>query len=626
MMDNLTAVIPFYNGHEEIGRLLASLPPDLPAIVVDDQSETPFACTLPNVTVMRPATKGYFTGAVNAGIEACQTDVLVLNQDAWLEGDEWQTLLAENRSQYALIGERIKGVHPAFPYGYVHGVFQFMRRDAIEAAGLMDAENYPLWGASAVWQWQICRKGFASLPVATVPGLRHDRRPDQAYGRSIRQLLADEPAKKEWMIRTPPMISVVIPAFNPGPYIDEAVASLIGGQTSLGHMPGQTFQGFEIIIVNDGSEGANTERMMALHDDWKGVKVIHCAKNEGSGAAMNAGVKAAIGRYICRLDADDMREPWSLADLLAASQATPHSVIYDDPVIVRGARRLNTMRLEAYDFDRMLERNMVHAGIMFEREAWAQVGGYRTEGAIRFGREDWAFNIALGAAGYCGVKLDRSGYLYRRHDTNRTNRNTGQEWMQRFRAQMVASFPRIYQGERPMGCCGKTPKKTASASQTTGPASAAAPQFDVEGMTLVEYVGANVGSAQWGGPGGSPTGRTYVFGRNARDQVKYVDHRDVEWLLSRQVDKRNIFQLVVVETHEEERPDNEEQPEEQTGTDGEEAPSIETPDPSTLTVAQITALDLTPDQWRLLYDAESNGRNRAGAIAAIKEHLTNDAS
>lgn len=612
MMENLTVVVPFYNGHEEIGRLLASLPSDLPVIVVDDQSEIPFACTLPNVSVMRPDAKGYFTGAVNAGIQACQTDVLVLNQDAWLEGDEWQTLLSENRDQYALIGERIKGEHPAFPYGYVHGVFQFMRRDAIESAGLMDAENYPLWGASAVWQWQICRHGFASLPVAIVPGLRHDRRPDQAYGRSIRQLLADEPAKKEWMIRTPPMISVVIPAYNPGAYIDEAVASLISGSTSLGLHPGQTFQGFEIIVVNDGSDATDTERIQALHSNWQGIRVIHQA-NQGSGAAMNAGTKAAVGRYICRLDADDMREPWSLADLLVAGEANPHSVIYDEPVLVTNNKRQNAMRLEPYDFDGLLTRNCIHAGILFPRQAWRETGGYPTEGALRFGREDWAFNIALGVKGYCGVKVERSGYLYRRHATNRTNRNTDTEWQRRFRSQMIETFPVIYRGGRPDMCCGG---KTTVAKKSASPAraaSAAAPAFDVQGMILLEYTGRNVGSAQWGGPGSAPTGRTYVFGANARDRVKYVDERDVSWLLARRVDDRAVF----VHRQTTPRPTEPNEPE-PTETEMPDEPGI---DPSKLTIGQIEALDLTPDQWAALYEAEIAGRNRTGALTAIKEHL-----
>ena len=63
-----------------------------------------------------------------------------------------------------------------------------------------------------------------------------------------------------------------------------------------------------------------------------------------------------------------------------------------------------------------IERNMMHMGIMFEKQAWQEVGGYREQ--MKHGREDWAFNVALGERGYCGVKLGRSGYLYRRHGHN----------------------------------------------------------------------------------------------------------------------------------------------------------------------------------------------------------------
>ncbi|GAG09004.1 unnamed protein product, partial [marine sediment metagenome] len=91
----LTIVIPFFNGYKHIDRLLESLPVDMPVVIVDDHSDVPLQLERDNVRVIRPERKGYFTGAVNVGIDACETDVLILNQDTWLEGTQWLDLLTK---------------------------------------------------------------------------------------------------------------------------------------------------------------------------------------------------------------------------------------------------------------------------------------------------------------------------------------------------------------------------------------------------------------------------------------------------------------------------------------------------------------------------------------------------
>lgn len=644
-MDNLTVIVPYFNGERWIGRLLDSLPPGLPVIVVDDQSDERLTLNRPQVTVYRPPTKRYFTGAVNFGIEQCRTDVLVLNQDAWLEGTAWLDLIADNRGEYALIGERIRGNHPAFPNGYVQGTFQYMRRDAIEAAGLMNETHYPLWGASALWQWQITRRGFKSLPVLPVPGFHHAEDRKEPHGDSIMELLKRFPDRKPQLIRTPPAISVVVPAFNHGRFLPDLLHSLIGGSTSLGHHPGQTFQGFEVVVVDDGSTDNTAEVMQDYADGWRGIRYIR-QDNAGTGAANNTGVKAALGKYVTITGADDMREVWSLADLYEAAEANPHSFVYDEPIVLSHGKRNGRYKLDAYDFEMLLLKNMVPAGIMYPKRAWAEAGGYPTRGLIRRGREDWAFNIALGIKGWCGVKIDRPGYLYRRHENNRTNTNTDTEWLQRFLAQMADLYPGIYRGDRPMGCCGggkRTPQATTQKAMSAMSRSGA----PIEGMALIEYAGRNKGSSQWGGPGGSPSGQKYIFGDNARDKIKYVKASDVAWILGLRDEGRPLFQVRNPKPLEAPKP-VEPEPADDTGgqpsgdapefgvqssegggkaTEGEKLPNDASTsddpatepepadiDPNQLTIAEIKALDLTGDEWRAMYEAEKAGKNRAGAI------------
>lgn len=540
-MDNLTIVIPFYNGHQTIRRLLESLPPRLPVVIVDDQSDEPLPPALvadfEQVRVIRPSKKGYFSGAVNVGITACKGEVLVLNQDVWLEGDKWLVMLAEQRERYALIGDGVFG-HPAWPTGYVQGTFMFMSRAAIDAVGGLNKDYYPLWGSTCEWQLRICRAGFKALP-RTVPGFHHARG-KRPFGTAITQVLHEAPDKKQWFIRTPPKVSVVISAFNYGRYLTDAVHSLIGGPTSLGHMPGQTFQSFEVIIVNDASQDETRDVGVSLADGWKGVRYIELPRakhadglaNNGTPVANNAGIKMSLGEYIAILCADDMMEPWRLAGMVAALDANPHSVIYDDMMRFSDGKRTAGLGMQDYDFEHLLQQNHVHAGILFPKQAWHEAGGYNP--AMRYGREDWQFNVALGLAGYCGIRIKKPGYLYRRQGQGRSERNTNPAWRGRFREQMERLYPRVYAGERPAMCCGQDDPRRPTVSTNKQ-----APLVGADGMVLVEYTGGNVGEQTWDCQ--RPYAR-YVF--SAKSRVKYVDARHVDQMLAFYAGGKSLFQLV----------------------------------------------------------------------------------
>lgn len=90
------------------------------------------------------------------------------------------------------------------------------------------------------------------------------------------------------------VISVIIPCYNQGRYIDDAVYSVLN----------QSYQDFEIIIVNDGSTDRFTNDLLKSYNRPK-CTVVH-TRNKGLAAARNAGLKLATGDYIQFLDADDI--------------------------------------------------------------------------------------------------------------------------------------------------------------------------------------------------------------------------------------------------------------------------------------------------------------------------------
>lgn len=92
-------------------------------------------------------------------------------------------------------------------------------------------------------------------------------------------------------------VSIIIPCYNYGKTIDRAVNSVLK----------QTYQNFEIIIVNDGSTDEKTNKKLANYTKPK-TKVIHIS-NQGPSVARNTAIEAAKGKYILPLDADDEIDP-----------------------------------------------------------------------------------------------------------------------------------------------------------------------------------------------------------------------------------------------------------------------------------------------------------------------------
>ena len=93
-------------------------------------------------------------------------------------------------------------------------------------------------------------------------------------------------------------ISVVMPTYNtPVPFLKEAVDSILD----------QTFQDFELIIIDDGSTDASCQYLEQLIDPR--IRIIRNEANIGITKSLNIGLRAAKGKYIARMDSDDVSFP-----------------------------------------------------------------------------------------------------------------------------------------------------------------------------------------------------------------------------------------------------------------------------------------------------------------------------
>ena len=119
-----------------------------------------------------------------------------------------------------------------------------------------------------------------------------------------------------------PAVSVVVPAYNVAQFIGEALESVFA----------QTFEDFEVIVVNDGSpDTVELERALAPYL----ARVVYMKQeNRGPSAARNTGISAARGRYVALLDADDAWLPDYLSEQTRALDARPElDLVYADAML-----------------------------------------------------------------------------------------------------------------------------------------------------------------------------------------------------------------------------------------------------------------------------------------------------
>ncbi len=191
-------------------------------------------------------------------------------------------------------------------------------------------------------------------------------------------------------------VSVVIPFFNSHATLGE----------TLGSLAAQRFRDFEIILVDDGSTAAEARACLAALPPT--IKLVR-QENRGLPAARNAGIRAAQGELILPLDSDDMLEPASLAQLVAALDMR-----IDADLAFSWTRRFGEedgiSQMALNPFEQLIVNEAPYCMLM-RRELIARAGAY--DETMRAGYEDWEFNIRLVGLGARAIVLNEPLFLYR---------------------------------------------------------------------------------------------------------------------------------------------------------------------------------------------------------------------
>ncbi|CAN5164705.1 hypothetical protein BH09SUM1_BH09SUM1_25480 [soil metagenome] len=206
------------------------------------------------------------------------------------------------------------------------------------------------------------------------------------------------------------LASIVIPILNRVKYIENAIEKVQSG----------TFQSFEMIIVDNGSTDGTIELVKKIAAADSRIRLIH-GKGGSIASALNEGIKAAHGKYICQLDSDDEYAPDCLEQMIGHLEGHPkcglaisyyrlmdeHGVVISDVApITHGG----------YSRNQILRRDGAGAVRIFPKAVLTEFGFYDEEHYGNFG-EDYDMVLKTGEK-YDVDRVHKVLYHYRRHSDN----------------------------------------------------------------------------------------------------------------------------------------------------------------------------------------------------------------
>ena len=214
----------------------------------------------------------------------------------------------------------------------------------------------------------------------------------------------------------PPTVSVIVPTYNRPDRLQVALTSVLT----------QSYQDFEIIVVNDGTTDVS-EVVAPLNKDGR-ITTIRHDHNRGLAAARNTGLRAAKGTYIAYLDDDDTYLPDHLETLVAALQSGEHKVAYTDAWRVHEVRQGEEYVVTGRDIPYSHDFNCIDLllcnyfpvlCVMHERSLLDQVG-YFDESL--FAHEDWDLWIRMATLyPFRHIKHTTAAFTWRRDGSSMTS-------------------------------------------------------------------------------------------------------------------------------------------------------------------------------------------------------------
>jgi hypothetical protein len=225
-----------------------------------------------------------------------------------------------------------------------------------------------------------------------------------------------------------PRVSVVVPCFQYGRYLAEAVESALT----------QERVDVDVTIVDDGSTDSTPQvaaALVAAHPDR--VRVLTTPNSGHPAHARNAGIRVAEADLLLCLDGDDRLGAGYLARCAGALAADPRlGFAYGG--FRRFGARTSYEPTQPFDAAALPTRNLLGTASVFRRAAWEAAGGYDAE----VGYEDWDFWIGCTDAGWPGVRVDGAVWEYRVHGAGQYAADSAKD--AQTKAKIVLKRPHLY--------------------------------------------------------------------------------------------------------------------------------------------------------------------------------------
>ncbi|MDA9958168.1 glycosyltransferase [Alphaproteobacteria bacterium] len=202
------------------------------------------------------------------------------------------------------------------------------------------------------------------------------------------------------------LVSVVMPAFNAAEFIGQAILSVLE----------QSYEHWELIIVDDGSTDATSEVISGFADD----RIFYIfQENSGVAAARNRAIKSSRGNFIAFLDADDLWNKEKLALQIEAFRLLGNDVglVYSDYLCFENGssktyKPKRPAKLSASAYNNLLTHNYIATlTVMVRKNSMALAGVFDSK---YFGTEDWDLWLRI-LRTTRAHKLDRPLAKYRVH-------------------------------------------------------------------------------------------------------------------------------------------------------------------------------------------------------------------
>jgi len=204
-----------------------------------------------------------------------------------------------------------------------------------------------------------------------------------------------------------PLVSIILPVYNAERYIAFSIESVIN----------QTYRNLEILIVDDASNDRSIELVQGFKDSR--IKIVKNEQNSGISASLNKGLSLAIGKYIARMDADDICLPNRIETQVKFLLANPDVAVIDSVMQLMDTdnklmSRVNSTKISEKAIRRTLpfDNCLGHSSVMLPREIYTR---YRYRKVVH---EDYDLWLRILNDGNRICKINEPLLHYRVHDAS----------------------------------------------------------------------------------------------------------------------------------------------------------------------------------------------------------------